>query len=49
MLVQHPRDNKNLNEHVHSCNENSYPSGNMQLSKFETVTNYRAPRIIQMV
>ena len=36
-----PRDNKNLNEHVHSCNENSYPSGNMQLSKFETVTNYR--------
>jgi hypothetical protein len=38
------RDNKNLNEHVHSCNENSYLSGNMQLSKFETVTNYRAPQ-----
>jgi len=37
------RNNKNLNEHVHSSNENSYLSGNMQFSKFETSTYYRAP------
>ena len=38
------RNNKLLNEHVHSSNENSYLSGNMQLSKFETETYYRAPQ-----
>ena len=37
------RNNKDLNEHVHSSNENSYLSGNMQFSEFETSTYYRAP------
>ena len=38
------RENKPLNKHIHSSNSTSYLSGNMQFSKFETSTYYRAPQ-----
>ena len=37
------RDNKKMSEHIHSSNESSYLSGNMQLSTFDTQTDYRHP------
>lgn len=38
------RDNAPMKEHVHSTKPNSYISGNMQFSSFETYTYYRAPQ-----
>ena len=38
------RDSEPMNVHVHSCKPDSYISGNMQFSSFESYTFYRPPQ-----
>jgi|TARA_B110000858_G_scaffold3097_1_gene3575 hypothetical protein len=37
------RDGAGMDEHIHSSQQSSYLSGNMQISEFNTQTNYRPP------
>ncbi len=37
------RDGEGMDEHIHNDTNNAYLSGNIQMSEFDTQTNYRSP------